>query len=53
MTGSNHSPSSDAGLLRTWLALVLAEGSGVAEDEARFLDRSATRAWIVEQRVSA
>lgn len=33
-----------------WLALVLAEGSGVAEDEARFLDRSRTRAWVVEER---
>jgi hypothetical protein len=29
-----------------------AEGSGVAEDEARFLDRSRTRSWIVEEYVS-
>jgi hypothetical protein len=38
---------------RAWLALVLAEGSGVAEDEARFLDRSATRGWIVKEHVTA
>ena len=34
---------------RAWLSLVLAEGSGVAEDEARFLDRSRTKSWIVEE----
>ncbi|MFC8732080.1 EthD domain-containing protein [Luteimicrobium sp. NPDC057192] len=33
---------------RAWLGVVLAEGSGVAEDEARFLDRSRTRSWSVE-----
>lgn len=33
--------------------LVLAEDSGVAEDEARFLDRSRTRSWTVEERTSA
>jgi hypothetical protein len=31
-----------------WLGVVLAPGSGVAEDEARFLDRSRTRSWNVE-----
>lgn len=34
---------------KAWLSLVLAEGSGVAEDEARFLDRTKTRAWVVEE----
>jgi len=33
-----------------WLAAVYADGSGVAEDEARFLDRAATRSWIVTER---
>jgi EthD domain len=37
---------------RQWLALVLAEDSGVAEDEARFLDRSRTRSWVVEEHAS-
>lgn len=35
---------------RHWLALVLADGSGVAEDEARFLDRTKTRSWVVDER---
>jgi hypothetical protein len=43
----------DEAARRAWLSLVLAEGSGVAEDEARFLDRSATRSWVVEEHVSA
>jgi len=43
----------DEAARRAWLALVLAEDSGVAEDEARFLDRSATRSWVVEEHVSA
>lgn len=37
---------------RAWLSLVLAEGSGVAEDEGRFLDRARTRSWVVEEHVS-
>jgi hypothetical protein len=42
----------DEATRRTWLDLVLAEDSGVAEDEARFLDRSRTRSWTVEERTS-
>jgi hypothetical protein len=38
----------DEDAYRAWLAVVLAEGSGVAEDEARFLDRSRTRSWNVD-----
>ncbi|GAA4136681.1 EthD domain-containing protein [Leifsonia shinshuensis] len=44
-----HMKFPDETAYRSWLALVLAEGSGVAEDEARFLDRSQTRSWIVEE----
>ncbi|WP_328527425.1 EthD domain-containing protein [Nocardioides sp. NBC_00368] len=32
-----------------WIAAVYAPGSGVAEDEARFLDRTRTRSWIIEE----
>ncbi|WP_191296902.1 EthD domain-containing protein [Lentzea cavernae] len=42
----------DAATRRTWLSLVLAPGSGIAEDEERFLDRSRTRSWIVDERLS-
>lgn len=42
----------DEATRRAWLAAVLAEDSGVAEDEARFLDRARTRSWIVEEHVS-
>ncbi|MFD5828276.1 EthD domain-containing protein [Lentzea sp. NPDC060358] len=42
----------DRAARRAWLTAVLAEGSGVAEDEERFLDRSATRSWTVDERVS-
>ncbi|MET9224266.1 EthD domain-containing protein [Lentzea sp. NPDC003310] len=48
-----HMKFADAATRRTWLSLVLAPGSGVAEDEERFLDRSRTRSWIVEERVTA
>ncbi|MFI1916550.1 EthD domain-containing protein [Nocardia sp. NPDC020380] len=34
---------------KAWLAVVYAPGSGVAEDEATFLDRSRTRSFIVEE----
>jgi hypothetical protein len=33
-----------------WVSAMYAPGSGVAEDEARFLDRSKTRAYVVEER---
>ncbi|HEX7301296.1 EthD domain-containing protein [Lentzea sp.] len=42
----------DKAARRAWLSAVLAEGSGVAEDEERFLDRSRTRSWTVDERVS-
>ena len=45
-----HMKFVDEAARRAWLSLVLAEGSGVAEDEARFLDRARTRAWVVEER---
>jgi hypothetical protein len=45
-----HMKFVDEAARRAWLGLVLAEGSGVAEDEARFLDRSRTRSWVVEER---
>ncbi|MDT7786882.1 MAG: hypothetical protein QOF58_5301 [Pseudonocardiales bacterium] len=47
-----HMKFTDEAARQAWLARVLAEGSGVAEDEARFLDRSRTRSWTVEERVS-
>ncbi len=42
----------DEASYRAWLSRVLAADSGVAEDEARFLDRSRTRSWTVDERVS-
>nr|WP_225016738.1 EthD domain-containing protein [Streptomyces sp. 8L]MCA1221020.1 EthD domain-containing protein [Streptomyces sp. 8L] len=39
----------DEAVRQQWLDLVLAPASGVAEDEARFLDRTQTRSWIVEE----
>jgi hypothetical protein len=47
-----HMKFADEDARNAWLSLVLAEGSGVAEDEARFLDRARTRAWIVEEHAS-
>jgi len=43
----------DEAARRAWLGLVLAEESGVAADEARFLDRARTRSWVVDERSSA
>jgi hypothetical protein len=37
---------------QSWLARVYADGSGVAEDEERFLDRARTRSWVVDERVT-
>lgn len=37
---------------RAWLARVYADGSGVTEDEERFLDRSRTRSWVVDERAT-
>jgi hypothetical protein len=47
-----HIKFADESTRRTWLALVLAEDSGVADDEARFLDRSRTRGWTVDEHTS-
>ncbi|ANZ43217.1 hypothetical protein BBK82_33325 [Lentzea guizhouensis] len=47
-----HMRFADEAARQKWLALVLADGSGAAEDEARFLDRSRTRSWVVEEHVS-
>ena len=47
-----HMKFADEPARQAWLSLVLAEGSGVAEDEARFLDRSRTQSWTVEEHVS-
>jgi hypothetical protein len=32
-----------------WVSAMYAPDSGVAEDEARFLDRSKTRSYVVEE----
>ncbi|EMD26807.1 EthD domain-containing protein [Amycolatopsis azurea] len=48
-----HMKFADEATRGAWLALVLADGSGVAEDEARFLDRSRTRSWTVEEHSSS
>lgn len=42
----------DKQAFREWLSLVAATDSGIAEDEARFLDRSRMRSWVVDERVS-
>lgn len=42
----------DAGAYQAWVAVMYAPGSGVAEDEARFLDRSKTRSYTVIERTS-
>lgn len=36
-----------------WLAQVYAVGSGVAEDEERFLDREHARSWVADERTTA
>ncbi len=40
----------DAGAYRAWVAVMYAPGSGVADDEAKFLDRSKTRGYTVIER---
>ena len=45
-----HMKFIDEAARRQWLDLVLDKDSGVVEDEARFLDRTRTRSWIVEER---
>ena len=42
----------DAGAYQAWVAVMYAPGSGVADDEARFLDRSKTRSYAVIERTS-
>ncbi|WP_314174777.1 EthD domain-containing protein [Streptomyces winkii] len=48
-----HVKFPDEAAYRHWLAVVRAEDSGVAEDEARFLDPGRTRSWVVEEHTSA
>ena len=46
---------SDRAAFLAWMARLSAQGAGeqVAADEARFLDRSRTRAYVVEEYVTA
>jgi len=39
----------DVGTYRAWVGAMYAPGSGVAEDEKKFLDRSKTRSYAVIQ----
>ncbi|MBU3067043.1 EthD domain-containing protein [Nocardia sp. NEAU-G5] len=43
----------DRAAYESWVALMYAPGSGVAEDECTFLDRSRTRSFTVEEHVTA
>jgi EthD domain len=42
----------DVGTYRAWVGAMYAPGSGVAEDEAKFLDRSKTRSYTVIERTT-
>ncbi|MEW1645116.1 EthD domain-containing protein [Streptomyces sp. NPDC091219] len=42
----------DKAAREAWIAQVYAPGSGVAEDEATFLDRTRTRSWVVDEHVT-
>ena len=42
----------DRAAYRQWAAAMYAPGSGVQQDEERFLDRSRTRSYIVDEHVS-
>ncbi|SNY55642.1 EthD domain-containing protein [Paractinoplanes atraurantiacus] len=43
----------DRGAYEKWVSAMYAPGSGVAEDEARFLDRARTRSYVVDERVTS
>ncbi|XVU20948.1 hypothetical protein ACQPZJ_27165 [Actinoplanes sp. CA-054009] len=43
----------DRAAYEQWVSVMYAPGSGVAEEEARFLDRSRTRSYVVDERVTA
>jgi hypothetical protein len=43
---------SDRAVYRSWVSAMYAPGSGVAEDEGRFLDRARTRSYAVEEHVT-
>ncbi|MBF6132094.1 EthD domain-containing protein [Nocardia otitidiscaviarum] len=43
----------DQAAYESWVAVMYAPGSGVTEDERNFLDRSRTRSFTVEERVTA
>jgi hypothetical protein len=42
----------DRAAYQTWASTMYAPGSGVAEDEATFLDRSRTRSYVVDERIT-
>ncbi len=42
----------DVGTYHAWIAAMYTPGSGVADDEAKFLDRSKTRSYTVVERTS-
>jgi hypothetical protein len=48
-----HMKFADRDSYERWLGTVMAEGSPVPEDEARFLDRSKTRSFAVEEHTTA
>ncbi|WP_405166402.1 EthD domain-containing protein [Nocardia sp. NBC_01499] len=43
----------DRAAYESWVAVMYAPGSGIAEDECTFLDRSRTRSFIVEEHITA
>lgn len=42
----------DRAAYQSWVAAMYAPGSGVAEDEEKFLQRALTRSYVVEERVT-
>ena len=43
---------SDRAAYQNWVSTMYAPGSGVAEDEMNFLDRTRTRSYVVEEHVT-
>jgi hypothetical protein len=43
---------SDRDAYQSWVSTMYARGSGVAEDEMTFLDRTRTRSYVVEEHVT-
>jgi hypothetical protein len=44
---------SDRAAYDKWVSTMYAPGSGVADDEEKFLDRTRTRSYVVEERVTS